>query len=183
VNVSDPTPAPGPAARRVARGWIAIGDEAHGVLLAIGTVARGFVAVGGRTLGVLSVGGLAVGLVAVGGCAVGVLAVGGLALGWQACGGGAVAGDVACGGAAAAWQAACGGLAVAHDHAAGAVAWARHANDEQARAVLLDHPLTPTLEWLQANLAWTTPVAILTVLLACSVVLLMYRIEEKAEEG
>jgi RNA polymerase sigma factor (sigma-70 family) len=184
VNVSDPTPPGRPVERRVARGWIAIGDEARGVVPAIGAVARGFIAVGGRTLGVLSVGGLAVGLVAVGGCAVGVLAVGGLALGWQACGGAAVAGDVACGGAAAAWHAVFGGLAVAHDYAIGAVAWARHANDDPARAVLLNQPLPSALQWFQANPAWITPATTLAVLLACSgALLLMYRHEGKAEEG
>jgi RNA polymerase sigma factor (sigma-70 family) len=84
VNVSDPAVPGGTdqmAPRRIARGWVAVGDEANGILLAVGGVARGTVAVGGRTLGLLSIGGLAVGLVAFGGLALGGVAIGGLGVG------------------------------------------------------------------------------------------------------
>ena len=59
INLSAPMP---PAAgkpagssapdggRRVARGWIAIGDDARGILLAIGSTARGLIAMGGRAV-------------------------------------------------------------------------------------------------------------------------------------
>ncbi len=60
INMSAPMP-PGLGERdelaeatpmlRVARGWIAIGDDARGVLLAVGSTARGFVAIGGRAFG------------------------------------------------------------------------------------------------------------------------------------
>ncbi|MGC8644050.1 MAG: M16 family metallopeptidase, partial [Isosphaeraceae bacterium] len=137
---------------RVARGWVAIGNDARGLLLAIGSKARGLIALGGRACGVLSFGGLAVGLVACGGLGSGVLGIGGLgagvyalgggAVGWQAAGGLAVGWDLACGGGAIARHAAVGGAAVAGDYAVGGEAHARHANDEAARNFLRDHPFT-----------------------------------------
>jgi zinc protease len=137
---------------RVARGWIAIGDNARGILLALGSTARGFFALGGRAFGVVSFGGLALGLVAFGGLGLGVLGIGGLgagvyafgggAVGWRAAGGLAIGWDIACGGGALAWHAAVGGAAIARDYAVGGDARARHANDEEARGVLLDHPFT-----------------------------------------
>jgi RNA polymerase sigma factor (sigma-70 family) len=87
--------------RRKARGWIAVGDDASGMLLAVGGKACGLVAIGGVAVGGLSVGGVAAGLVAVGGLAVGVVSIGGLALG-----------IIAIGGVAIGWQAV-GGVAVA----------------------------------------------------------------------
>ncbi|HND55238.1 MAG TPA: sigma-70 family RNA polymerase sigma factor, partial [Pirellulaceae bacterium] len=93
---------------RTARGWIAIGDRADGILLAIGGRARGLIAFGGLSFGLVSIGGVAVGGVAIGGVGVGVIglgglglgaiAFGGLAIGWQAMGGAALAYDFACGG-------------------------------------------------------------------------------------
>lgn len=138
--------------RRVARGWIAIGDDARGLLLAVGSTARGLVALGGRAFGVVSFGGLALGVVACGGLGLGLLGIGGLgagvyafgggAVGWRSAGGLAVGGDIACGGGAFAGHAAIGGVAIARDYAVGGNARARHANDEAARAVLLGHPFT-----------------------------------------
>jgi zinc protease len=138
--------------RRVARGWIAIGDDARGIVLAIGSTARGLVALGGRALGVVSLGGVALGLVAIGGLGLGVLGIGGFgagvvafgggAVGWRAAGGLAVGWDIACGGGAFAAHAAFGGAAIAGDYAIGDDARARHANDEAAREFLLDHPFT-----------------------------------------
>ena len=92
----------------------------------------GLIAFGGLGLGVLGIGGLGAGVYAFGGGAVGWRAAGGLAIGW----------DIACGGGAFAWHAAIGGAAIARDYAVGGEARARHANDEAARAVLLDHPFT-----------------------------------------
>jgi hypothetical protein len=87
--------------RGVATGWIAIGDVAFGILLAVGGVAVGGVSLGGVAVGVLPIGGLALGVLALGGLAFGIVAVGG---------------------AAVAWHAAIGGLAVASHYAAGGVA-------------------------------------------------------------
>jgi zinc protease len=161
VNLSAPMPPDGiegsssasrDTEQRVARGWIAIGDDARGILLAVGSTARGLVALGGRALGVVSIGGLALGLVALGGLGLGVLGIGGLgagvyalgggAVGWRSVGGLAIAWDIACGGGAFARHAAIGGAAIAGDYAIGGDARARHANDEAARRVLLDHPFT-----------------------------------------
>jgi zinc protease len=127
VQVADPTLGVAPSAPptpRVARGWVAIGDDARGILLAVGSRARGLVAIGGVAIGGLSMGGasfgvvafggLAVGLIGVGGLAMAVLAFGGGAVGWQAFGGVAIAWELAVGGGAFAWNTASGGAAVAH---------------------------------------------------------------------
>ncbi|AMV39394.1 sigma-70 family RNA polymerase sigma factor [Planctomyces sp. SH-PL62] len=109
------------ASRRVATGWIAVGDEARGVLLAVGTRAFGALAIGGAAFGLVSFGGLAIGVVALGGVAVGGLAVAGLAFGVVAVGGLAV-GDCALGGASLARSLAVGGIALAWDTAMGGAA-------------------------------------------------------------
>lgn len=196
INVSDPIPLTGvgqlnPAGRGIARGWIAIGDQAHGLLLAIGGRAFGFIAIGGLAVGVLSFGGLALGLVAAGGLGLGVVGIGGLAvgiwafgggaIGWQACGGGAIAWDAACGGGAIAWHAAYGGGALAHDYAVGGGAWAQHANDEAARAVLLDHPLKRGMDWFAANMTWMMCGIVLLSVLPCLMIPLLYRREKVAD--
>jgi RNA polymerase sigma factor (sigma-70 family) len=110
---------------KAAKGWVAVGNVAYGVLFACG----------GFAVAPVSVGGAAVGLVALGGCAAGLLSFAGLALGvWAA--GGAALGYVAFGGGAMAWLAASGGSAVAHEFAVGGAAFAQHANDEVARAFM-----------------------------------------------
>ncbi len=119
--------------RGVARGWIAVGDVALGVLVGIGGVGMGAFALGGVALGVFAFGGLALAMVALGGLAVGILALGGGAVGWQA---------------------ALGGMAVARDYALGGLAIGRHANDAAAEhyfeqdlpAALL--ALTEYSEWI-----------------------------------
>ncbi len=95
--------------RAAAKGVIAIGDTAYGVLFALGGVAVGGVAVGGVSVGVLALGGCALGGIAVGGLAVGVVAVGGLAIGGLAVGGVAV-GHYAVGGGAVGAHAVGGGV-------------------------------------------------------------------------
>jgi hypothetical protein len=83
-------------ARGQARGYVAIGDFATGVIaiggvakgvVAIGVLAMGGVAVGGVSLGVVGLGVIAIGGLAIGGAAVGVVAVGGMALGYYSLGG------------------------------------------------------------------------------------------------
>ena len=172
INVSDPGSSSGscgPNSKRpphkIARGWIAIGDDVRGVVLAIGSIARGFIAVGGCALGGLSFGGLAVGVVAVGGLALGgltlggvglgVYAIGGMAVGWQAAGGLAIARDVAVGGLAIADHAAfggAGGTAYARDYALGFQGSAAHFNDDAAKTVLLAHPLKLVMDWTMAHM-------------------------------
>jgi RNA polymerase sigma factor (sigma-70 family) len=119
--------------RLPAKGWIACGNVAYGILFASG----------GRAIGAVSIGGIAIGGVAIGGCSLGLLTYGGMALGCFAAGG-VAAGYIACGGAAVAWLAACGGAAVAHCFALGGAALAPHANDPAARtfaqnSILLSH--------------------------------------------
>ena len=97
--------------RGIARGWIAIGDVAFGVLFSVGGVAFGGVAIGGLALGGITLGGLALGGYSIGGLALGYLAIGGLAVGFQ----GAV-----------------GGAAIAREFAIGGLAIAEHANDPAA---------------------------------------------------
>jgi RNA polymerase sigma factor (sigma-70 family) len=108
-----------------AKGWIAIGNIAYGVLFAFGGLAVGTVSVGGFALGLLAIGGFGLGLLSVAGFALGLWAVGGAAVGYLASGGFALG-----------WLAANGGAAVAHDFAVGGTTFARHANDEVARAFL-----------------------------------------------
>ncbi|WP_165245870.1 sigma-70 family RNA polymerase sigma factor [Paludisphaera soli] len=146
------------APRRTATGWIAVGDEARGVLLAMGHRAFGGVAIGGAAVGLVAFGGVAVGLVGVGGVAVGLLAAGGASLGALAIGGLAV-GDLAFGGAAVGWSVAVGGLAVARETALGGASFARHvvvAPEAAARLLTgseigvpaLDRPIVRAARWM-----------------------------------
>jgi RNA polymerase sigma factor (sigma-70 family) len=194
INVSDPQiPQPGPSGMpgnvppRVARGWIAIGDEAHGVL-ALGGKARGIVAIGGRAFGLISfgglafgglaIGGLAAGIVAVGGAGIGILGLGGLAIGWHAVGGGAIAWDTAVGGLAVAYHWAAGGCAIAADVAFGGMAQAAHANDELAKAALQHHRYLRAINWMNEHY-WFTMTLILCMSLLPTLVItpLFYRRE------
>jgi hypothetical protein len=85
--------------RRVARGIVAIGDNATG-LIAFGGVARGGFAFGGLAIGLISFGGISVGVFSMGGFALGLaIAYGGFAAGTIAWGG-ATVGYLAMGGAA-----------------------------------------------------------------------------------
>jgi hypothetical protein len=97
--------------REVARGWIALGPIAFGVLFSLGGVAFGGIAFGGLALGALTLGGVALGGYSLGGLAVGYLAMGGLALGFHG---------------------AMGGAAIAKTFALGGLAIAEHANDPAA---------------------------------------------------
>jgi len=113
-----------------ARGWIACGNVACGILFAFGGVAVGVVSIGGMAIGGVAIGGCAVGLLTFGGMAFGIFAFGGTALGYMACGGAVIA-----------WQAACGGAAVAHNFALGGAALAQHTNDPAARAFVRNSAL------------------------------------------
>ncbi len=186
INVSDPAyPGLQPPPRTHARGWIAIGDRADGILLAIGGVARGGLAFGGVATGVVAFGGVAVGIVAFGGLAIGGIALGGLgmggiamgglAIGWQATGGGAIAWDVACGGGAVAWHAAYGGGAIAHDFAVGGGVSALHANDDAARAVLENHWIVRGMKWQIAHNGWFTAAIVVLSLAPSLMYPVMYR--------
>lgn len=195
-NVSDP--ATGlqmnvPTPRR-AVGWIAIGDEARGILLAVGGTAVGTVAIGGRAMGLLAAGGIAVGGVAAGGLALGGLAVGGLglgglaigggAIGWQAIGGGAVAWDVAVGGAAIAHHAAFGGAAFATEIAVGGGASALHANDAVAKAFFETHPLKQAMDWYIGHTALANAVIIgMSILPGLIIWPLLYRRTEASDDN
>jgi hypothetical protein len=97
--------------RGVARGWIAVGDVAFGILFSFGGIAFGGFALGGLALGAVTLGGLAVGGYAIGGLALGYLAMGGLAV---------------------AYQGALGGAAIAKEFAIGGLAIAEHPNDTAA---------------------------------------------------
>ena len=108
-----------------AKGWIAVGNRAYGIIFAFGAIA-----VGG-----ISSGALAVGLVALGGFGIGLFAFGGLAVGFAAMGGAAV-GYVAFGGGAIGWLGALGGATLARHFALGGGAIAQHANDQAAQAFM-----------------------------------------------
>jgi hypothetical protein len=112
VHVAIGPPEGSPGVRGIAKGWIAVGDIAFGVVFALG----------GLAFGGLSVGGLSVGVVALAGVSIGVWSVGGLALG-----------AFALGGAAIALWAASGGLAIASQYALGGLAIGANANTDAAR--------------------------------------------------
>lgn len=110
-------------------GWIAGGDRAYGLIAAWGAF----------TVAPLSVGSVGIGLVTVGNFSVGVISLGTVAVGWIALG------CVSAGANAIAWLSALGwhsarsgGFAVARLAAEGPVAFAAHANDAAAHALLAD---------------------------------------------
>lgn len=115
--------------RRVAKGWIAIGDTAIGGV-ALGGMAFGGIALGGLGAGVISFAGLSLGaLFAFGGCALGSMAFGGFACGYAAIGGGAIG-----------WYA-----------LAGDAYWSAHAitgRSSDPEAVEFFRSLAPWIEWL-----------------------------------
>ncbi|MEP6670119.1 MAG: sigma-70 family RNA polymerase sigma factor [Chthoniobacter sp.] len=144
---------------RPAVGWIAIGDMAIGVL----------VAVGGLSVGGISIGGASLGLMAIGGASLGVFAFAGIALGlWGATGGLAIA-YYAHGACALGWHAAEGGMAAARDFAVGQNAYATHTNNDTARQAIdaipffnyantiLRYPILFSVAWLPLLLTiWQT---------------------------
>ncbi len=116
----------------IARGWIAVGDQAVGGLLAagniawapiafgtmsIGLISCGVVAAGGISFGVVSIGGLAAGVAVLGGCSVGIVSLGYLSTGVVAVG----------------WKAAKGVVAVAYHFSLGVQSFGQHAGDEAAK--------------------------------------------------
>lgn len=180
IRVSNPGAMPpssgDPPSRQTARGWIAIGDRADGILLAIGGVARGRVAMGGMAIGGVSIGGLSMCVLPIGGLAVGAVAFGGEAIGWQACGGGAITWEVAVGGGAIAYRAAYGGGALAHDLAFGGEVAALHTNDEVAKNFFEGYWLVESLTWFGAHQSsLTAAIVVLSLLPALLMTKLMCR--------
>lgn len=135
----------------IARGWIALGDKAYG-LIAFGNFAVGGFAFGSLSFGLFAFGGLAAGGIAFGGATLAVLSLGGLALGFAALGG-ASFGWWAFGGSAIGYEAASGGFAAAREYAVGGVAYAAHANDSVANRFVEDHA------FFHLGNAWTVFVA------------------------
>lgn len=134
-----------------AKGWIALGTRAYGILFAYGTIAVACVSNGPLAVGVLAIGGVGVGLFAFGGLAVGFAAVGGAAVGYVAFGGGAIG-----------WLGASGGATLARHFALGGGAFAQHANDQAAQAFMHDSIFFRN-EWTVFNIliviSWLLPPA------------------------
>jgi RNA polymerase sigma factor (sigma-70 family) len=108
-------------------GWFAGGDRAYGLL----------VAWGGYAVAPLSVGSTAIGLVAIGNFCAGVLCLGTVALGGLAIGCASVGVKTYAWMSALGWHSAQGGgFSIARTAAEGPVAFALHANDAAARAIL-----------------------------------------------
>ena len=133
-----------------ARGVIAVGNLATGLLLAAGGLSTGLVSLGGVSLGLLALGGVAAGVLS---------ALGGVALSFGlAVGGAAIGGAYAMGGAATASQIAAGGAASAHiaigDAVEGAVTfpkegWGPGTSTAIQAVILREYPGTPPLlVWL-----------------------------------
>jgi hypothetical protein len=154
INFGSPTLHPADAGSpgrkpHIARGWIAIGDRAYGIVLAVGGIATGGIAVGGLSMGGIAFGGAAFGFVGIGGFGAGLFAYGGGAIGVFSVGGLAL-GALAMGGLAVALWGAQGGLAVAYQYATGGLAIAEHANDDAAAAFVKQSYFFQTSEWLLA---------------------------------
>jgi RNA polymerase sigma factor (sigma-70 family) len=135
-----------------AKGWIAVGNKAYGILFASGSIA----------VGCVSMGGLAIGLFALGGFGIGLFAFGGMSLGFAAIGG-AAAGYVAFGGGAIGWLGASGGATLARHFALGGGAIAEHANDQAAQAFMQSNVFF-RYEWIVFNtlilISWLLPPAL-----------------------
>lgn len=112
----------GKPVRKVAKGWIALGDIAISPFIAAGSFAVGPIVFGAFTCGFISIGCIALGGLAFAGVAVGALAVGGVAVGWWALGGAAIG-----------WQATLGATAVVREYALGGAAMGHEANTVAAR--------------------------------------------------
>jgi len=119
-------------------GWIAGGDRAYGLLFAWG----------GLAVAPVSVGAVSVGLFSVGSCSFGLFSLGTVSLGWIAIGCTSVGMKAFGWLSALGWDTAqSGGFALAGRAAEGPVAFAAHANDAAARAILANpdaghNPLT-----------------------------------------
>jgi hypothetical protein len=113
VHLAIGLPKGSPGIRGIAKGWIAVGDIAFGVVFALGGLAVGGFSVGGLSVGVLAFAGLSIGIWAFGGLSIGVFAIGGASI--------------------AVW-AAHGGMAVSSEHALGGLAIGSNANTDAARA-------------------------------------------------
>ena len=168
---------------RPAVGWIAFGDVAVGLLVAVGGMAFGTVSIGGLALGTVALGGMGIGALALGGVGVGFYSFGGLSLGYMASGGLAVAVQVAFGGMAVAIHAAQGGLAVARDFAVGGSAHALHANDDLAREVLAQSGFIKKALWLNRNSHWLQLLVLIPGLITMFAIQLHRRGAMKGSEG
>jgi hypothetical protein len=108
-------------------GWIAGGDRAYGLLCAWG----------GYAVAPISVGAVSVGLVSVGNLSIGLLSLGTVGLGWIAIGCASVGVKAYAWLSALGWDTAQGGgFGLAGRAAEAPVAFAAHANDAAARAIL-----------------------------------------------
>ena len=124
IGIGDPRT----SASEPAVGWIAVGDKAYGLLIAVGGFSVGTIALGAVGIGVVALGGCGIGAISLGGLAIGLGAIGGLAIGY-----------FALGGAAAAWHTALGGTAIAKQMAIGGAAHAAEANTEAAQTFVDSH--------------------------------------------
>jgi RNA polymerase sigma factor (sigma-70 family) len=132
-----------------AKGWIAIGTKAYGIIFGAGAIAVGLISWGALAFGVVALGGVGAGLLGFGGMALGLGATGGLAVGYVAFGGGAIA-----------WLGAAGGVTIAHHFAVGGGALAQHANDPAAQAFMQHSAFfryAAPFTWTMISVSWLYP--------------------------
>jgi RNA polymerase sigma factor (sigma-70 family) len=135
VAFSDPLPeltADIRASQGWAHGWIAVGDNARGRLLAIGNVAVAPIAIGTLSAGIISFGVVSVGVLSLGVVTFALVSLGVMAFGVWSLGGAVAVGYLAAAPAAIAWHAAYGAVAIAFNYAGGAQPIAAHAGDPAA---------------------------------------------------
>jgi RNA polymerase sigma factor (sigma-70 family) len=135
-----------------AKGWIACGNKAYGILFAFAGIAVGCVSMGALAIGLFALGGFGIGLFAFGGMSLGFAAIGGVAIGYVVFGGGAIG-----------WLGASGGAILARHFAQGGGAIAEHANDQAAQAFMHGNVFF-RYKWIVSNIliviSWLLPSAL-----------------------
>lgn len=156
VCICKPAPDEIDRPRRVAKGWIAMGDVAVG-LFALGGVAIGGIALGGVSIGLVSIGGLAIGGIALAGAAIGAAVCGGAAIGGFTWGGAAV-GYAATGGTPI-------GVYAAGSTAIGTHIWTQGSPPDPAAMQFFDR-----FAWYFGNPPFGTQQPVITCLIAAGVI-------------
>ena len=145
-------------ARLTAKGWIAIGDRARGLLLAIGNTAVAPIAIGTMSCGIMSFGVVSIGVVSFGVVSIAALSLGVLAIGGWSVGAAVAVGYLAAAPAAFGWEAAHGAVAIAFHYADGAKAIAEHASEEVAKEYFANSRFfqraSGALEWVAARASY-----------------------------
>lgn len=125
---------------KTAKGWIAIGAKAYGLLFAAGAIAVAPISWGGFSAGILTYGGFALGIWSVGVFAIGFKSIGVVAI---------------------AWHASSGIVAFAYRYAQGISALAHHANNARANQVMKTETFFRAWDWFTTHANWVFVLSLL----------------------